>query len=126
MSLACYRHIYCCLLALMFIIVRTADAHAHLCQDGNEPPVTIHLGDGGTHPCDTGAEGGHTEDTDVSIAADVVLKKPPSADPWITATIALLFEIVASGGEPRLFAATPDFHVQAEYFLRPPLRGPPA
>jgi hypothetical protein len=110
----------------MLLIVRTADAHAHLCYDGKEPPVSIHLADGSSHPCESGTSSGHTGDKDVQIASDVALKKAPSVDPWITAAIPFLFQVVSSAGDPPLTANVPTPRVETIYFLRPPLRGPPA
>jgi hypothetical protein len=109
----------------MLLIVRTADAHAHLCYDGKEPPVSIHLADGSSHPCESGPSSGHTGDKDFQITSDVALKKASSADPWITAAIPHLFQIVSSAGDPPFSADAPIVRVETIYFLRPPLRGPP-
>ena len=126
MSLNLRRHISLCLLALMFLIVRTAEAHAHLCADGKEPPVSVHLADGGSHACETGAAGEHGDDKDVQIAADVVLKKPASADPAMAALFPVLFEVLASSGEPVVSVEAAAVFIEQPSFLRPPLRGPPA
>lgn len=125
MSSACYRPVYYCLLALMLLIVRTADAHAHLCADGKEPPVAIHLADGGSHPCESRGASGHPGDKNVQIAADVVLKKPPAADPWIASAISLVFRFAAPAIEARISVESQPVRVETSSHLRPPLRGPP-
>ena len=126
MSSACCRHITCCLLALMLLIVRTADAHAHLCDDGKEPPVVIHLADGDSHPCESGGPNGHPGDKDVHIAGDVVLKNPPAADPWITSAISLVFQFAVPAIETRISVESQSVRIATSSHLRPPLRGPPA
>ncbi len=126
MPSASCRTVYCCLLALMLVIVRTADAHAHLCNDGKEPPVSIHLGDGGSHHCQTDASSGHTGDKDVPIAADVVFKKAPHTDPWAAALPVYAFDVVAPAVCERVEARSHDARIESAAYLRPPLRGPPA
>ncbi|HTU65075.1 MAG TPA: hypothetical protein VMF52_03910 [Steroidobacteraceae bacterium] len=114
-----------CLFALMLVIVRTADAHAHLCQDGKEPPASIHLADGGAHACEEGSQG-HSGDEDVSFTHDVVLKKSSIDDLWIPLAVAF---VILRGDAPSEEPAVGDLapvRISAPHFLRPPLRGPPA
>lgn len=126
MSSACSRHIYCCLLALMLVIVRVADAHAHLCADGKESPASIHLGDGGAHPCDDGKPAEHSGDKNVQIGADGLLQKAPSlADPWIPAFLAFAFDFAARRSDEATLVEPLTIRVEAAVYLRPPLRGPP-
>lgn len=120
------RQVYCCLLTLILLIVRTAGAHAHLCNDGKEPPVAIHLADGSEHPCEVSGSSEHAGDKDVQIATDVVLKKPPAADPWIATAFPVLLELVDAHAEQGISLETCDLLVESPFFLRPPLRGPPA
>lgn len=129
MSSAVSRQIYCCLVALMLLIVRTADAHAHLCADGKEPPVSIHLGNCGAHPCDGEPSVDHGGDKNVQIGGDVVLKKAPSfADPPMPALLAYAFDFdfVAPCSKERILIEPNSVRVEPPAYLRPPLRGPPA
>jgi hypothetical protein len=120
------RHVYCCLLALMLIIVRTADAHAHLCADGREPPVSLHVGDGGNHPCETDPREDHSGDKDIQIASDVVLKKAPQIDPWVPTLLAFAFDVAAPAPDRSVRFHSTDDRFESIVYLRPPLRGPPA
>lgn len=110
----------------MLVIVRVADAHAHLCADGKEPPTSIHLGDGGLHPCDDGQSKDHAGDKNVSIGADVVLKKAPSLDhSWIPAFAAFAFDFEVRRSNETVLDEPLTIRVAAAAYLRPPLRGPP-
>jgi hypothetical protein len=127
MSSAYRRNIYWVLLALMLVIVRIADAHAHICADGEEPPASIHLGDGSSHPCDDGQSNDHAGDKNVQIGGDVVLKKAASFDhPWIPAFVAFAFDFTAHSSNEAIFSEPLTVHAEAAAYLRPPLRGPPA
>ena len=126
MSPGRFGHFSCCLLALMLVIVRVADAHAHLCADGKEPPVTIHLGDGGVHPCDDGQSNDHAGDKNVQIGSDGLLKKAsPLADPLMPAVIAVAFDFAARPSNEVILVAPLTVRVEALAYIRPPLRGPP-
>ena len=127
MSSAYRRNISWCLLALMLVIVRIADAHAHLCADGKEPPVSIHLGACGVHPCDDGQANDHAGDKNVQIGGDVVLKKAPSLEhPWMPAFVAFVFDFTAPRSNETILVEPLTIRVAAATYLRPPLRGPPA
>lgn len=126
MSSVWRKPVHCCLLALMLIIVRTADAHAHLCEDGKEPPVSIHLGDGGNHPCETDPRDDHSGDKDIQIASDIVLKKAPQVDPWVPLLLAYVFDVAAPISDERIQPRATVIRIEPVVYLRPPLRGPPA
>ena len=115
-----------CLLAMMFVVARTADAHAHLCSDGKEPPAAVHVADGDVHPCETDTSQQHQGDQDIQLSADVVAKKPAPSDAWIPCIVALDLLFIArplSDPIPDL-AQTDD--TRPPLFRVPPLRGPPA
>ncbi len=127
MSSAYRRNISWCLLALMLAIVRIADAHAHLCADGKEPPASIHLGACGIHPCDGDRSSEHSGDKNVQISADFVLKKAPSLDhSWMPAFVAFAFDFTAPRSNEIILNEPLTIRVAAAAYLRPPLRGPPA
>lgn len=125
MASAFPRHIHYCLLALMLVIMRVADAHAHLCADGEEPPASIHLGDGGAHPCDDEQPDDHPSDKNVQLGHDGLLKKASSlGDLPMPAFLAFAFEFDVRHHEVVL-VEPPTIRVDAAPHLRPPLRGPP-
>lgn len=115
-----------CLFALMLVIMRTADAHAHLCQDGREPPASIHLADGGSHACEAEDSKKHAGDEDVSLTHDVVLKKSSIDDAWFPFAFVFVLQLSSAPTEEPVVSAAEPVPVAAPRFLRPPLRGPPA
>jgi len=113
--------------ALALFCVRITDAHAHLCLDGQEPPLAVHVEDlAGAH------ESGHADeahdDVDVSVIADAAPKKAEdSAQPdvllQVTASVllpdpALSWRAPADRGRRILLASFPPL-------FQPPARGPP-
>lgn len=126
MSSVYRRKMSWCLLALMLVIVRIADAHAHLCRDGKEPQASLHLGNCGVHPCDDGQSNDHAGDENVQIGADVVLKKSPTLEhPWVPAFVAFDFDLIAPRTNEIILDELLTMRVAAAARLRPPLRGPP-
>ena len=114
-----------CLFAMMFVIVRTADAHAHLCFDGKEPPTSVHVADGEVHPCESGNISGHSGDKDVRLTADALLKKASADDVWIPSSFRFAVSFVAHQLSEPLRAFAQPIAVSTRNFFRPPLRGPP-
>lgn len=111
---------------MMFVIVRMADAHAHICADGKEPAASVHLGDGGVHPCETDPGAGHTGDKDVQFAKDVVAKKASVDDLGLPPAFPVVVHFLANPfGEPLAGVAAIEV-VRAPFWFLPPLRGPPA
>ncbi len=113
------------LLVLMCVLtlgVRVSGAHMHLCLDGGEPPVALHIQpDMDTHHADAS----HV-DVDVSLAGKPLLKKA-GVDTDLSAAAAsayLMFLLppqTAMAFAPAL--ESPAFH--SAHHLRPPQRGPP-
>jgi len=114
-----------CLFAMMFVIVRTADAHAHLCFDGKEPPATVHVADGEVHPCESSNGSGHTGDKDVRLTPDVLLKKASADDVSIPSSVRFAVSFIAQQLSEPLCAVAQTNTDSRQYFFRPPLRGPP-
>lgn len=110
---------------MVFVLVRTADAHAHLCFDGEEPPASVHVADGELHPCESSETSGHTGDKDVRLTPDVLLKKASADDAWIPSSIQFEVSFVAHTLHEPLRAVAQIDHASARYFILPPLRGPP-
>ena len=119
------NHLLCCLFAMMFVMLRTADAHAHFCFDGKEPPTSIHMADGDTHPCETDPSKGHTGDKDVQLSPDVVAKKPVPSDAWLPYAIAFVCQFTCQSHDEPSVGPAQTGAVRPPLFHVPPLRGPP-
>jgi hypothetical protein len=114
-------------LCVAVAVLRVAGLHLHLCLDGSEPPVSMHVEDAGVHHVDeSGGTDAHT-DRDLDIAADVVVKKPVETLDLslLGALCALLLFLLARPREYISFAPLPAQVRSARLRLRPPLRGPP-
>lgn len=119
------------LTCVSMLVLRVGGAHLHLCLDGGEPPMSLHLGDSGLHHVDVDAEHAgvlqdapHT-DQDVRIAADVLIKKQIDLG-----TLAILFAVLLVILLSRRRSLLPEllhlpFFAHAPVRLWPPLRGPP-
>lgn len=120
------------LLCVAVLLLRVGGAHLHLCFDGSEPPVSMHLGDSGVHHADdAGNDGpaadGHA-DRDVGIGADALLKKPSGSVeiPVLAILCGLLLIYLARRRDALpVFIPAPKLSPVRTH-LRPPLRGPPA
>ena len=111
-------------IALMLVTVRSADAHVHMCLDGQEPPAALHVADGGMHHAGANAQQGHN-DKDVKYAVDGTFKKAESTEALLIATVWSLTSFL-----PPRTAELPSYRevpppAGNSFFLRPPLRGPP-
>jgi hypothetical protein len=120
------------LLCAAFVALRVAGAHLHLCFDGSEPPVSLHVADAGAHHAadDDHAHvaepvSGHV-DRDVVMNGDFVAKKP--AGDLLLPFLILAFALALYTLAPRL-GPIPDYRspvpLPSRARLRPPLRGPP-
>jgi len=114
------------LLCAAVVVLRIGGTHLHLCFDGSEPPVSLHLSDSGVHHGDEAAPSPHA-DQDVSIGAEALVKKYSAA--FDLAALAFVFALLLFF-LPRVRNPLPDFFATAHpafarLRLRPPLRGPP-
>ncbi len=114
------------MLCIVLLSARVGGAHLHLCFDGLEPPVSMHLAD---EPFDH-HEPSYTmthHDEDISLIADAIAKSAkPKIDvpPMLLAALLILLLVVRQTRTPfvrrrRLQATT------VPAYLLPPLRGPP-
>jgi len=114
-------------LCVAVVALRVAGLHVHLCMDGSEAPLSIHVADSGVHHLDEADAGKAHADFDMAIASDVVVKKP-FGDFDLSLLVAfcalLLFVLARLGGRP-FFPPFPICATSARAHLRPPLRGPP-
>ena len=112
--------------AIAVLAVRVSGAHLHLCEDGREQPVAVHMLDApGQHHGDE-AEADH-KDRDLDISGPALLKKAGDFDDLTLAAVLTFawvsLEPVAARIEP-LVTSHP-LPTASLFLLRPPLRGPP-
>jgi hypothetical protein len=115
------------LLCITILVMRVGGAHLHLCMDGTEAPVSVHLSaDAGLDNASIGVGKAH-HDQDVSLSGEVLAKKMDTALqlPALLAGLIVLFFVpllvvtVVSRDRTSLLHPIPIFRI------RPPLRGPP-
>lgn len=115
------------LLCITVLVMRVGGAHLHLCLDGSEPSVSVHLtDDAGLDDSHAGVGQAH-HDQDVSLSGEVLAKKMDAALqlPALFAALVLLFVVplvlvrVAPRDRTSLIHPIPIFRI------RPPLRAPP-
>lgn len=113
-------------LAIALLPLRVANAHLHLCLDGQAAAVSLHTQDAASHFDAGDSVPGH-DDRDVAVPAPPAVVKLDTTD-----HVALACLFVASfaldpapprAPVPALPAAAPPDSI---FDLRPPLRGPPA
>ena len=116
--------------AVALLVVRTAEAHVHLCLDGQEPPRSLHVLDVGVK-CHTAGEtenDNHSKDVDVAVTGAAVAKKDAQDATIVPPLFApvLLALIPPPQDTP---SAWPTVSVRPAnnrpYLHRPQLRGPP-
>ncbi len=110
---------------LCLLLMRIGAPHLHLCFDGTEPPVSVHVYDGSGHHDEPALDLMH-DDLDVVLGTELLTKSSPSEQdqPLVFLVAALLFAILWVLCQilvlpPRRFRVTAISH------LRPLLRGPP-
>lgn len=110
-------------LTLALFAVRSADAHMHMCLDGQEPRASLHVADGGVHH--SGPASQTHNDQDLKVVGDGGAKKSESADLWVLSTAWSLVDHLSffTAEPPQYTAVAPTLSIRSH--LRPPLRGPP-
>ena len=111
-------------LALALFGVRLADAHVHVCLDGQEPRASLHVADDGVHHAGAATLQSHN-DRDLKVSEAGAVKKGDSTDLLILAAAWSLVDQIAfvTADAPQSAAVTPALPTRSH--LRPPLRGPP-
>jgi len=114
-------------LAIALLTMRMADAHLHLCFDGSDRPVSLHVADVPTHHGEHDDSSGH-QDQDLDFSSPLLIKKGGGS--LDDATIAVLGAYVLAFVLPEIETVTPEFDFSTAplvsvFHLRPPLRGPP-
>lgn len=113
-------------LATALLPVRMANAHLHLCLDGKEPPVTMHVFDVPTLADIEHAAEGH-EDRDVQVSTSFSINKSAGVDD-VGLTLATAYTLAILLPVQDHIAPIDIDLVQSHEFpleLLPPLRGPP-
>jgi len=114
-------------IAFVLLIVRTGDAHLHLCFDGQEAPQTLHVVDDVANHHNGGAGQSTHTDTDVD-AVDVGMTKKVShtGDAVPLRLASLILFLLPPGRRIGTLAAVQDPPPRHPYLFLPQLRGPPA
>jgi hypothetical protein len=115
------------LLCITILVMRVGGAHLHLCLDGSESPVSVHLtADAGLDGSAVGVGKVH-HDQDVSLSGEVLAKKLDGVLhlPMLLAVAVILFlvPVVRLPLVPR--DRTSLLHPIPIFRIRPPLRAPP-
>lgn len=113
------------LLAIALLPVRIANAHLHMCLDGQEQRAALHVMDAPTHD-GTDTESGH-KDRDVTLSATLSVTKANTLDdaplPLLDAYVLALLLPVEQASVPSISVQIPA--LTPAFDLRPPSRGPP-
>lgn len=106
---------------ILWLLTSWSGVHGHMCFDGQEPPLSVHMDMLGDHP-EHHAEEQH-QDADLN-PAQLVLAKLLKVDlPFIIA--ALLFGVVLLANPAVLRWCYTLRYAQGHYGVRPPVRAPP-
>lgn len=113
------------LLAIALLPVRSANAHLHLCFDGREQPVSLHVEDVAAHHGENAD--GH-QDRDVRLSDSMSTHKVGAVE---DGPLAILGVVVFALLLPEPTVTLPQRTVlvptlRTVFDLRPPTRGPPA
>jgi hypothetical protein len=124
-SVRSFRLMLMALLAVSLLVTRIGGMHLHLCLDGGEAPVAMHAADGGIHHGDEQAVPSHNDrDVDLADASFGKIGSDDAGGALLWAYVAFVFIRTprSSRRVPVHSVATPK---NSQYFLVPPLRGPP-
>lgn len=111
------------LLCGVLLLTRLGGTHLHLCFDGSEPPISLHVADAGDHH--PGESAPHA-DQDVALGADLLVKKPAGGFDLGALAFAFTFLLLIVFRAPGIRPEALILPLRsARTRLRPPLRGPP-
>jgi hypothetical protein len=113
---------------LAVLAVRLADTHLHLCFDGQEAPTSVHLADASVHHDDEHKDGPAHADKDINPFVSTLVKSDDDSQPllaFIVSTLLTIDLLAPDHAVPALDWETP-LATNPPFYLRPPLRGPPA
>ena len=110
------------------LTVRLADTHLHLCFDGQEASTTVHLADASVHHDDEHQDCQAHADKDINPFIGTLVKSDDDAQPlfaFIVGTLLTIELLPPDRAVPAFNRETP-LAADPPFYLRPPLRGPPA
>ena len=113
---------------LAVLAVRLADTHLHLCFDGQEAPTSVHLADASVHHDEDHEDGTGHADKDIDPFVGTLVKSDDDQKPlfaFILGTLLTIDLLAPDHGVLPLDRETP-LATHPPFYLRPPLRGPPA
>lgn len=113
---------------LAVLAVRMSDTHLHLCFDGQEPPTSVHFADASVHHDEEHDDGSTHADKDINPFIGTIVKSDDDTQPLFAVIVSTLLTIdllPPDHGVPPLDRETP-LATDPPFYLRPPLRGPPA
>lgn len=114
------------MLCIMLLSARVDGAHLHLCLDGQESPVSVHLVDDGLDHHAPSVSAPH-HDQDISLFTDAIAKSTKlkvDLPPMLLAVLLSLLLLVSYTRAP-LLRRRVKLTTTAVTDLLPPLRGPP-
>jgi hypothetical protein len=117
--------LFAAVVCIALMAVRTGGAHLHYCFDGQEPPVSVHVGDAGVHGEAFDVIAAH-EDEDVDLSGNGLAKLPKFDLPLLAVVFSCLLGLLGARRNELGPGYTPRFLPPSASFFRPPLRGPPA
>jgi hypothetical protein len=118
-------------LVLAVLTVRASDTHLHLCFDGQEPPTTVHFADASIHHDNHHDDHHDGEETHADKDLDPffgVLAKSGDSDLEVALPVSFVVAFLLPVESQTLPVAAETIPLAASppFYLRPPLRGPPA
>ena len=126
MSRARIAHPWFWLMLIAFVATRLADAHLHLCFDGQEAASAMHVADGAVHNDAHHTDSEH-DDRDVDVFDVVLLKKVADSTDLLALTfvVAWLVFLIPTRRHDWPHDLAAPVALRSIFRLRPPLRGPP-
>jgi hypothetical protein len=112
---------------LALVIVRTADAHMHLCLEGEVQRSSVHISDT-AGVCDSDDSQSEHQDQDVDVFGAVLAKKSADADVLdlpIAVPVPVVLSLLPLERGVVHYAVTEDPAPTLPYLFLPQLRGPP-
>lgn len=121
-----FRRFAVLLLCSVLLVLRVGGSHWHLCFDGQEPPVSVHVVDSSFEHSGSGlSQQHHDQNVEVGLASIVKHSSTDFDLPLLMIAVILLWAVMPLLVLPRarrtLAPVFPDLSL-----LLPPLRGPPA
>ena len=115
------------LLCTIFLVIQSTNAHVHLCFDGQEPAVSIHIESSTELTQHLTRVGLDHHDLDIDLGVNSITKLPKVDLPILALLFSALFIAFNLLGKPPLAQSrSTRFRYQSPSHFRPPLRGPPA